>query len=262
MGILWDKQGRDGRLSSHGNSGILGSQFDPEKSYLHQMFLLHTYCQPQVVALYNTYEEMSMSRNMKHRNPWPDEPFRIDYGSPEFTLEHGGERTKRVLHEAQAAGYFDCPDNMKVSICLRVSFQEAGEFQHNRTAWHYDRAYRGWVYIDGESPAEVMVDAKEGPFTDTHKDPGGDPFNIEPIPKATWVGHALLWHRCPVQAKAGWRYFIRVLWSPSSPSNKLTQEVGPVPRREPREETLKKENTQWGYPLDAPDNVADPRVKK
>jgi len=60
MGILWDKQRRDCGLSSYGNNGILGSQFDPEKSYLHQMFLLYTPCQPQVVALYNTYEEITM----------------------------------------------------------------------------------------------------------------------------------------------------------------------------------------------------------
>lgn len=200
--------------------------------------------------------------NKKHKNPWPDEPFRIDYGSPEFTLEHGGERTKRLVHEAQAAGYLDCPDDMKVSICTRASYQEAGEFQHNRTDWHYDKAYRGWVYIDGESPAEYMVGAKEGPFGPEHKDPGGDPFNIKAIPKATWVGHAMLWHRCPVQAKAGWRYFMRVLWSRTSPTNVLTQEVGPVPRQRTREQTLEEEHRRWGYPLDAPDNVADPRVKK
>jgi hypothetical protein len=198
----------------------------------------------------------------KHINPWPDEPFRISYGSPEFVLEHGGERTKLLIHEAQANGYLDCPDDMYVSICTRVSYQEAGEFQHNRTDWHYDKAERGWVYEDGESLAEVMVDAKDGPFGGEHRHPGGDPFNIEAIPSSTFIGHALLWHRCPVQEKAGWRYFLRILWSRSKYTNKLDKEPCEIPRQFTRGETLKTEHRLWGYPLDAPGNVADPRVKK
>ena len=129
-------------------------------------------------------------------SPWPDEPIYIDCASPSFALKHGGELTRSLVYRCKERGYFEAETGLEPQVCVRATWQDVGEYQHHRDAWHFDNAKKGWIYIDGCNPTEVRF-ALWG--------------TSEFVPLRTLFPYHGLEHRCPRQTEAGWRYFFRVL---------------------------------------------------
>lgn len=142
--------------------------------------------------------------------PWPTEPERIDGAGLNLARQFGGTRTNELLLEAEALGALEPTKGRHLHIDVRVSYQQAGKFQHKRPTWHVDAARCGWIYVDGEGPTEL----RNGPDEWT-------------LPLRTLTAYHGLEHRCPPQTQAGWRYFFRILWCANAPRFRLTPQQTP-----------------------------------
>jgi hypothetical protein len=112
---------------------------------------------------------------------------------------HGGIYTQRLVDEAEDLGYLDPPHGIHLHIDVRCSFQEMGETQHARDAWHFDEAFLGWIWVEGPGRTEM-------------RKPNGA---VRTVPAATWIPYHRVEHRAPPQERRGWRYFMRILWCDS-----------------------------------------------
>lgn len=133
-------------------------------------------------------------------NPWSDEPKRIQNASLELARQHGGALTQKLLNEAEENGWLNPPHVLYLHIDVRCTYQKSGDHQHTRTQWHQDGAKRAWLWVDGPGPTE---------------------FESGPVETKKWHEYGLDLHRCPEQPEDGWRYFLRVIWSPNPPYRPL-----------------------------------------
>lgn len=145
-----------------------------------------------------------MSRKLPYRDkgtptydsPWPDEPVYIAEADAAFAIKHGGALTRSLVEHAQERGYLDADPGWQAEICVRCTWVDAGEQQHVRDEWHKDNAEKGWIYIDGVAPTEVLFDTWG---------------TVQTVPLRTLFPYHGIEHRAPKTKVPGWRYFFRIL---------------------------------------------------
>jgi hypothetical protein len=121
----------------------------------------------------------------------------IDCARASLAWRSGGALTRSLLEHAKDRGYLEAGKGLEAQVCVRCTWLDVGEYQHLRDEWHFDNAEKGWLYVDGVAPTQVIFQAFGN--------------KVVTVPLATLFPYHGLEHRSPRAEEAGWRYFFRIL---------------------------------------------------